>query len=221
MQTAGRRLSGQRDRDALRAAIELHKVSLRKLAAEAGISDGTLRAFLEGKTKSLQMETAARIAQALGTTWDQIVGYMPGDAPGAQRALQVPVYATSVADDDHFTIARDRPPAEVYKPAPMPLAARPRAFAVRLPGYSYSPRFRAGEMLVADPDRAPMIGDDVLAILETKTNSGQLAVIGTLVAGSHEGITLHVPGRERTLTIPHARIESLCYLLHRADLLGV
>lgn len=209
------------DRDALRRVIDESNMSLRQLAADAGISDGTIRAYLDGKTETLHVATAERIAAALGTTWASITG-MPTAQAGRPmpKIAQVPVYAASPATGPKglpgaFQLQIDRPPIEIRRQVPPSLAVASRAFAFRLPVYDLAPHFRSGELLAADPDRPLAIGDDALVTLR-----GGVSVIGTVLALDGDGITLTMGADNKPHRLAHAGIDSVAYLLRRGDFLG-
>jgi transcriptional regulator with XRE-family HTH domain len=213
------RIKGQSesDRDALRKAIDAADVSLRKLAADAGVSDGTVRAFLDGRTEHLTTGTADKIAGALGTTWSAIIGRQIASNPGASRLRQLPVLQASTLQSKPnglpvFQLHTDQAPVDVRRAVPPALVMSPRAFAFRVPSLDFAPRFQPGELVACDPDRTPGMGDDVLAKLKTGW------VIGGLASAELEQVQLQV-GRELR-SIARANIDQLIYILRRGDFLG-
>lgn len=210
------RVKGQSesDRDALRKAIDAADVSLRKLAADAGVSDGTVRAFLDGRTEHLTTGTADKIAGALGTTWSAI---QVASNPGASRLRQLPVLQASALPIKPnglpvFQLHADQPPIDVRRSVPPALVMSPRAFAFRVPSLDFAPRFQPGELVACDPDRTPGMGDDVLARLKTGW------VIGGLASAELEQVQLQVGRELRSIT--RANIDQLIYILRRGDFLG-
>lgn len=52
-------------------------VSIRALARDMDVSPGTIRAFLSGETKSLRLDTAYKLARAMGLTIWEFLGEVP------------------------------------------------------------------------------------------------------------------------------------------------
>jgi len=203
------------DRAKLRAAIEATGQSLRKIAADAHISDGTVRAFLEGRTEKLNDSTAERLAQSLGRgSWADLMGRAPAAENRPRRLNALPIYAATAAPGAKalFQLNLAGPPAEHRSQVPPALIMSHRAFAFRLPFFDFAPRFQAGELIAADPDRLPGAGDDALV----ETAKGWL--IGTVTLADADGVQLQV-GRG-SVNLAAGEILSLAYILRRGDFLG-
>lgn len=61
-------------REALAAFLDRHKLKPHKLAKQAGFTPSTLYNFLAGTSSTLSTQTLEKIAQAVGTTVDEVLG---------------------------------------------------------------------------------------------------------------------------------------------------
>jgi lambda repressor-like predicted transcriptional regulator len=202
------------DRERLRAAIEASGQSLRKIAADAKISDGTVRAYLDGKTDKMNNSTADKLALSLGhQSWADLVGRRSAAAAGPRRLTALPIYRATARPDTRGSFLIDMAaPIEHRNQVPPALVQSHRAFAFRLPIFEFAPRFQSGELIAVDPDRAPGVGDDALVQM------GAGYIVGTISMADSEGIQMQV-GRN-TKSIAQDSIKSIAYILTRGDFLG-
>ncbi len=179
MSTTGQKLSELRTRSGL---------SLEEVAKRAGYQgrSGVQRYFSPEFDRRLDVEVAVRLSEALSGRGDPPIGtseIVALASAGLSEALptpepapkymdlprDVPVFGTAlgtyVEDEvieqtlllqgdaiDHFS----RPPG---------VLARKGIYGVYISGSSQSPRFEQGEIAFLDPERPPMVGDDVVVYL--------------------------------------------------------
>ncbi|WP_417491844.1 hypothetical protein [Maricaulis sp.] len=68
----------------LKMTMRKHGLNVNSWARLAAINEGTLRAYLAGKTRSLREDTARKLAASIGLTLDQLYG-----APSPESATKV------------------------------------------------------------------------------------------------------------------------------------
>lgn len=146
-------------REALRRFMVKRKLRMLPWATRAGIAEGTLRSFLDGRTKSMTDGNLARLANAEGVSIEDMLGRATPTAPGARL---VPVIDTVQA-------GQWREIADAYQPGDGAdvIAADskigPHAFALAIVGDSMAERFQEGDRIIVDPAVEPRPGDFVVA----------------------------------------------------------
>ncbi len=98
-----------RRRRALRAILALHGLSLNEAAKRFGIKSAALGNFLHGRAASLSLETLEPIAQGLGTTLDELVGWELPQAEGPPLKISATISApsTEIDEENHTRISFD------------------------------------------------------------------------------------------------------------------
>lgn len=125
---------------------------------EAKITEGTLRAFLAGRTRSMAMDTFEQLAAAAGVTVEEMLGR--ATVPSGLRL--VPVISTVQAGSWREVVDAYEPghgSAEIAVDQPV----GDNAFALEVEGDSMAPAFQEGDRIIVDPARRPRPGDFVVA----------------------------------------------------------
>ena len=183
--------AAEKRRKQLRQFMDSAQLKARPWAIAAGLkSDGTIRNFLKGITKTLTQNTVEKLARAAGV---QVAAIFPETLPdngvatvdmtinantkGLVASRNNP--ALSYMLDRRPTLARDLPirghtkagkegffidQGETWGFAMRPETLRgvAEAYAVRVHDDSMSPRYEPGTVLLVDPFRAPKPGDNVI-----------------------------------------------------------
>lgn len=180
------------------------KLSRRKVAANAGLTETPIRMYESGATRDLRLENKIRIAEAHNTTVEAIFGDVLGLRSETGEALEVrtlprtdgtllPVMArienNELRETRHAT-------AFVEAPAGMVLAGN--VYAVRAPNTAMTPRFRPWEILLCEPD--PEIGpgeecavhvdDGRITILKCLENEESRDFVGVTYASPDQKINI-------------------------------
>jgi len=236
-------------RERVRERLELTGKSALGVSKEIGANTGYVRDLLDpAKTSIPSAARLARIAQALGTTTDWLIG--TADSPeqphsevsfreppnlwnGPQTA-GIPLLGTAYCDDlavetvdgngemkiERVLLEQDHTVRMIMRPPA--LWAAKDAYAIYFHGSSMEPRFRQGDIGVVDPRRPPRPGEDVVAQLNDG-NGGQ-DVITVLVkelgrtTSDHVELTQFNP--PITFKVPRRQIARLHRIVSLAELLG-
>lgn len=214
-------------RDALKAFLERHEglnINLWERTAELG--EGTLRKFIAGLTKSLTDETYTKLAEAatelLGRKVE-LYELQGGDghivqlrqyanAKGATSRLEradIPrdqsvtallmwkVVHGSSGRSGAFVLSSE-PVGEI--PRTEPVLSAKKSFSCKLLDNANAPGYRAGHVVVVDPDVGAVIGDLCIFTDERKIEAGapSIAAIFRGVTATHWIITQNeVPGEQQ------------------------
>lgn len=174
LDTASDRLGRMSDAliDRLRRAIRASGSTPRAISLRAGLSESAVKHILNGDSRSPRLATVRKLAASLNIPVHDLAGEgeqegVPAMLPGARRepgAASLPIFgALPVASFGRFHLNRQ---ALVSILAPRLLLGWPGAFAIYAPDDAMAPRWKAGEIVLAQPDRPPRDGDHVLAQLE-------------------------------------------------------
>jgi len=138
---------------------------------KAGLGDGTLRKFLDGRSQTLTDKTYQQLAAAAGVT--VAVLQSPSEAskltndgsrivasvPVKSSLVELPVWGVRALENGHWEI----------NPRPIGMTVRPdflrfshNAFGIYCTGTEQSPAFEPRDMLLIDPTKPAGFGDDVL-----------------------------------------------------------
>ncbi len=213
--------AAEKRRKQLRAFMDQAGLKARPWAIAAGLkSDGTIRNFLKGITRTLTQNTAERLARAAGVSVATIFPDSHADSPLPEVAAPGGP-ALSFLGDRRPTLSRDLPirghtkagkegffidQGETWGFAMRPETLRgvAEAYAVRVHDESMSPRYEPGTVLLVDPFRAPKPGDNVIIQL----SDGQAFVkVLTRRAGGIVACSQFNP--KKTLEYKQAKVKSL------------
>jgi transcriptional regulator with XRE-family HTH domain len=154
-------------RQALLSLLAKHDVTPSELARRAGVTSGTLYSYLKGRTASLTVTTAVKLAAAL----DEPVGYITGDAVVVDADEPMALRAISIVSEVSAGTWREEPDLppddrETVGIPSIPAIYRAVAFGVRVSGSSMDLVYPSGTMLVCVPlaefHREPRVGDRVI-----------------------------------------------------------
>lgn len=132
----------------------------------------------------LKLREAQRIANYLGVPAPSGFAENGTAFTPAPKARMIPVYrATKLSGRSPatFRIFRQEPPVDL-RPRPLHCAAAAPIFGVYVQELTMAPRFKRGELILADPSRPVAPGDDVLFIAKGAPENGERALIGELTA---------------------------------------
>jgi hypothetical protein len=205
-------------RAALRDFLAKHdKLNPNRWEKQAGLGEGTLRKYLDGKTETLTGKTYDKLAAAASELLersvklyelqggDGVVVPLPGrsNGMGATSSLE---RANNVRDKSVTTLlmwklvhgTTGRSGAFVLSservdeiPREERLAGAKRAFSCKLLDNSNGPGYRAGHVVVVDPDVGAVVGDLCIFTDESKLATGapSLAAILKALTATHWIVT--------------------------------
>jgi transcriptional regulator with XRE-family HTH domain len=154
----------------LRQAIAASGQTPRSISLRAGLSESAVKHILRGNSRSPRLETINKLANSLNIPANELTGSSGAGATsliatlkGAENAAAIPVYGVhSLGADGRFHLNRT---ALTRVLAPRPVLGWPGAFALYAPDDAMAPRWKAGDLVLAQPDKPPRDGDHVLAQL--------------------------------------------------------
>jgi phage repressor protein C with HTH and peptisase S24 domain len=232
----------------LRARSGLSLEELAKAAGYAGRS-GVQRYFNSEFERRLDLDVAERFANVLtgrgAPPIDRLeVLAVAGIAqaaevlPSPEPALRyhdlprdVPAYGTALGsfrtgDDDEVveqTVLQTGDPIDFFQ-RPPGIADRRGVYGVYIAGSSQSPRFEEGEIAFVDPNRPPMIGDDVVVYLVADDgNDGDRVVavlIKRLLRRTADFIELRQFNPALDFKVPARRVSAIHHVLTNAEMLS-
>lgn len=139
----------------------------------------------------------------------------------------VPVYGTALGtftDNEVIeqTIISTDDPIDILL-RPPGLAQRKGIYGLYVTGESQSPRFKPGEIVFADPARAPMIGDDVIVYLAMERD-GEEAIAAILIKElTRRGptkIELRQLNPFAEFSVDNSRVKAIHRVLTNTDMFG-
>jgi phage repressor protein C with HTH and peptisase S24 domain len=227
--------TAEKRRDQLRRFMAAHQLKARPWALAAGLkSDGTIRNFLKGITRTLTQHTVERLARAakvpvstifpdalLGEDGAPTAADPHTNAGGKGTVASRNGTALSFLPDRRPTLARDLPirghtkagkegffidQGETWGFAMRPETLRgvAEAYAVRVHDESMSPRYEPGTVLLVDPFRQPKPGDNVVIQL----SDGQ-AFVKVLVRRGGGIVACSQFNPKKTIEYKQARVASI------------
>ena len=118
------------------------------------------------KIRGIPADRLPQAADALGVSVDYLTGRIaapiPKDAPTVTLTGMIPVIGYAKLGDDGFFADMDTDqPQQNGDFIELP-RKDPKAYAIKCLGMSMTPRIQSGEYVIAEPDRAPEPGDEVV-----------------------------------------------------------
>lgn len=168
-------------REAILNACDTFQISLRKVADQADVSYEQLKKVRQGKSRTTNVDDAARVAQVFGLTLDQLLSGEYGKAGTVEIAGSVGAGAKV-------------PVFEVYEKGAGPRVEVPAGFptsgivAVEVQGDSMAPTYAPGEMLFytrVTPDGVP---DDAIGRICVVEDADGMGWVKQLRAGDEPGL---------------------------------
>lgn len=238
MSTTGETLSRLRSR----AGMSLEAVA--RASGYAGRS-GVQRYFSAEYEDRLDIDVAERLAQALTGKGNppiarqdvlNLTGLSTSNEVRPVQALapkyydlpkDVPVYGTAIGsarlNDDvvEQTIVHQADPIDYFL-RPPGVSHRTGIYGVYIAGSSQSPRFEEGEIAFVDPNRPPMIGDDVVVYIVSPEDEGDrlsAVLIKRLLRRTSDYIELRQFNPPHDFQIPSYRVSAIHRVLPNAEML--
>lgn len=155
----------------IEARLKATGKSARGASLEAGLDADTIRNILRGRSVSPGFDKIQKLAKALNCSVAYLTGrtLRPEDGPEVEPAekdhTEIPV--VSYVEAGKWGAAVDPYPmgkSDEFLGVNYPLG--PRSFALKIRGNSMAPEFKNGDVVVIDPDVAPIPGDCVVAKLD-------------------------------------------------------
>lgn len=232
----------------LRERLDATGLSALAVSKEIGANTGYVRDLLDpDKTSIPSAERIERLARALGTTTDWLLGRADSpaqplsevsfrDAPQPWHGTErdgIPLLGTAFCDGLAVE-GPDGAPLQVERvlldadhvirliARPPALWAARDAYAIYCHGDSMEPRYRQGEVAVVDPRRPPGPGDDVVVQL-TDGNGGSDVVtvlLKQLVRATASYIELAQFNPPLTFRVPRSQVARLHRVVSLAEMLG-
>lgn len=147
----------QDTREALLRFMDQRGLKVSPWAERAGITEGTLRSFLAGGTRSMRHANLRKLAAAENVSVEQMLGRVI-----APTVATVPVI-------DYVQAGNWREVVDAYQPGHgfdeigVDRRIGQSAFALQIVGDSMEPDFREGDRIIVDPAVRPRPGDFVVA----------------------------------------------------------
>ena len=202
--------------------LELVGGSQTELANIAGVRPPSVNDWLSGKTKSIQIEPATRLAERFGLSPMWVAkGKLPKlspssdtqpssikaesnaeEGPAIGRLLRIPVVGMAQLGDNGYWAELETPVGFGDGFIPFPAKSRD-SYALRCRGDSMKPRIKNGEFVIVDPSMAPAPGDEVLV----KAKDGRVMVKELLYVRDDVVHLLSVNEAHGKLAIGLAEIE--------------
>ena len=118
------------------------------------------------KARGIPADRLPQAADVLGVSVDYLTGRIaapiPNDAPRVEITGRIPVIGFAKLGDDGFFADMDvDQPQQSGDFIALP-SKDPKAYAIKCVGMSMTPRIQSGEYVIAEPDRAPEAGDEVV-----------------------------------------------------------
>ena len=198
-------------RENLRRAMAAKGLKAIPLAQKAGVGRTLVHDYLNGRSKTLRMDSAAKIAAALEvplevlTIGPDVTPLRPEPATTPQKA-DLPVFASAQGGDDGMIITME--PIE-YIRRPDFLEHVRDAFAFYVVGESMEPRFEQGERLLVHPQRPARPGSDVLIVLTNGEGPEHFAMVKRLISVSRDVIRVRQHNPARDFDIDRKTISSM------------
>lgn len=143
-------------RDALDFALKSSGRSLRDVAQKAGVSYEQYKGFLQGKSRSTNVDDALKVAHAFGVSMED---FMAGNLPGAVATISIAGKVGAGANVPVFDAYEKGDGPQVEAPPGLPASG---VVAVEVEGDSMEPTYSHGDILFysrVSPDGVP---DDVI-----------------------------------------------------------
>lgn len=139
----------------------------------------------------------------------------------------VPAYGTALgtfSENEMIeqTIVNHDDPIDFFV-RPPGLANRKGVYGLYVAGESQSPRFKPGELLFVDPNRTPMIGDDVVVYIKRPEGEGEAIaaiLVKELARRTHNAIELRQLNPLVEFSIETRKVAALHKVLTNSDLYG-
>lgn len=222
----------------LQEEMERQGLTQKALALKAGLNETAVRDILKRRSRAPRVDTLEKLAEALGTTVDSLLGEtgmppMPA-APSSDtdltRATELPAIATMSRDLPVMGTAVGGNGGDFslngttvdYVRRPPALANLKGAFAIFLHGDSMRPRYDDGDLLYVHPGRPVSPGCDVLIEMHGEHGEPGQCLVKTLVRRTADRYILaqYNPPRD-DIEVPVDRVKNIFRILRNGELLGI
>lgn len=214
--------------------------SVQGVSVEATGAKETLRKILDGTTKSPRIDTIQKIAIALKTTPEWLMGNseIAGDEPGTDirksevraadvmlpsrqsMANDVPVLGTAAGSHLRGAFQLTSDPVDWVRRPPALLGARD-IYALYVEGDSMDPQYPAGTLIFVNPHKPPGFGDPVV-IQSRNHQEGEIeATLGILSARSEKVITIKKRNPDAVVEVSRQYVLHIHKVLTTNELFGV
>jgi len=191
-----------------------------KLASFAGVTKGTVSQWLSGQIKSIKLEYAVGIQNALGynAVWI-VMGKGDKKTPGIEhseiewnplpvgKSRAIPVVGMAQLGDQGFWADIEYPVGHGDGFIDFP-TADPDAYALKCVGDSMRPRIKDGEYVIVEPSRTVEPGDEVLV----KSKDGRVMVKEFAYSRAGRIHLLSTNEAHATIAIPKDEISKMHYV---------
>lgn len=208
----------------LQEQLELTGKKATPLSLQLGFSNSFIRDVLRGKTKVPSAENLRKIAEALETTPEYLMGQDQAEAHVAYAAnaiigeklthtehAKIPLYGHAVGGVDGEFVLNGNKLDDIT--APPSLLGIHGAYAVTVSGDSMEPRYEDGETLFLDPQKRVSKGDYVVAQIQQEENGPVLAFIKRFVRHNSKELVLEQFNPPKLLTFAHENVASVDYVV--------
>lgn len=146
------------------------------LARKAGLDPTTFnkskRITREGKPRWPSTESVAKVLDATGASFSDLVAHIEGAAGRSAPSARVPLIGFAQAGDRGFFDDAGYPAGGGWDEIPFPEIGDPHAYALEVSGDSMEPLYRDGDIVLVSPVANVRRGDRVVV----KTTEGEVMV---------------------------------------------
>ncbi len=205
-----------------------------RVSIEATGAKETLRKILDGTTKNPRIDTINKIAAALETTPEWLMGVQslqelveynssqktpPTLPPRQSLPLDIPVLGTAAASHNGGSFQITPDPVDYVRRPPALFLAKD-IYALFVEGVSMIPQYWPGELIYVTPHKPPRFGDPV--VVQCKQIDGSYeSTIGLLAKRSETSIILDKHNPQAQISIPRESIHAMHKILTTNELFGV
>jgi len=214
--------SAERRRGALRRFMDAQGLRPATWARQAGVSEGTLRNFLAGRSDSLSQATLEKLAAARGVSAAALITGEPSPEVASKIDLpqDVEVHGTVAgAIAGAFQLDTGTVVDRVHRPPGLLGAAGLYALYVR--GDSMAPKFEEGDLIYIHPHRPPAPGCYVVVQIQAGANLPIEAYIKRLARRTASKLILEQINPLATIEIPAKHVVAVHRILTINELFGV
>ena len=208
--------------------------SVKSVSVEATGATDTLRKILDGTTKNPRIDTMRKVAAALGTTPEWLMGLEGAAAPAIStdvRPANVPLPTRFDMPDDvpvrgtaagshlkgAFQFTSD---AIDYVRRPPALMGARDIYALYVEGSSMEPQYFPGDLVYVHPHKPPRVGD-VIVVQAAVDDVNVEATLGVYLKRTEQFVVIQKRNPEAQVQLKRERVKAIHKVLTTNELFGV
>jgi len=202
-------------------------ISAQAASLKATGSRDVIRAILNGATKSPRLDTLEKIALALETTPEWLMGKDEEPTPADVRLpdrrempANLPVMGTRPGSGSDGSFELEGGVVDFVRRPPA-LSGTRDVYSLYVEGQSMEPKFMAGDLIFVHPHRPARIGDCVLVKFKTAEDGPERASIGYFEATGPDAVSIGKLNPPQTVKIERRHIHAIDKILSLNELFGI